>query len=459
MKSHYAKIPAVHSLLEITKNLQQKIDHVYLKRIIENIIGEIKINPAKWKLEKIKRETLAIKIVEYINKEVDVLLSPTLRRVINATGVILHTGLGRAPLGSGLIQSLSEISGYTNLEINLATGKRGERLDHVTPLLKLLTGADDGVVVNNNAAAVMLMLNTIAKRKEVIVSRGELVEIGGSFRLPEVMKTSGAKMVEVGSTNKTHLADYENVISQKTAAILMVHPSNYEIIGFTAKPEMADLIKLAHQNNIPVIYDLGSGALIDMQQFGFDYEPVVYDIISAGVDLVSFSGDKLLGGPQSGIIVGKNELIKKIRKNHLLRALRCDKITLSLLAQTLQKYLQPGSIAQNNISMGLFSRSPKDLKSLAKKIVDSLPAEKIQAVEIVDAEGRIGSGAYPVFPIKSIALKLNSKNSSAEQLARIFRAYQPPVLGYIENDSFFINLLAITEGDTDLIVESIKKIL
>ncbi|MFC2089114.1 L-seryl-tRNA(Sec) selenium transferase, partial [Calditrichota bacterium] len=345
------------------------------------------------------------------------------------------------------------------LEINLQTGKRGQRLEHVIPLLRILTGTEDAVVTNNNAAAVLLCLNSIAKRKEVIISRGELVEIGGSFRMPEVMKSSGAKMIEVGATNKTHLKDYEDAINDKTGAIMLVHPSNYEIKGFTAKPEIKDIVNLAKSKNIPVIYDLGSGAMVDMRNFNLYYEPVVAEMVKLGIDLISFSGDKLLGGPQAGIIVGKQQYIKKLKSNHLLRALRCDKITLNLLTQTLKTFLHQDSLPQNNLTYHYFNRTLDDIEIIEKHLIDYLKPEIKQHLKTVESEGRIGSGAYPIYSIKSLSLQINLPSFKADAIARKFRQYSIPILGYIEADKFHINLLTIHETDINILVESINSLL
>jgi L-seryl-tRNA(Ser) seleniumtransferase len=457
MNSIYSKIPSVSLLLEKLDNQRSKINAKYLKQLIEVTISEIKNYPQKYDLENLSRDQLIELILKDVNLHLQALLSSSFRRVINATGVILHTGLGRAPLSKNDIKGIDALSGYTNLEINLSSGRRGERLDHVIPLLRILSSAEDAVVVNNNAAAVLLSLNSLAKRRDVIVSRGELVEIGGSFRMPEVMKSSGAKMVEIGATNKTHLHDYQNAINERTAAIMLVHPSNYQIVGFTAKPEIKEIIELAHSNSIPILYDLGSGALVDFSRFGFDYEPVVSDVIAAGVDVVTFSGDKLLGGPQAGIIVGKQTYLKKIKRNHLLRALRCDKLILALLATNLQKYLHPPSLCQTNVTLSLFSRSVEEMTITAQEIVQRL-THVGNSVKAVEAQGRAGSGAYPVYPIKSIALQLTIPNISAEKLARKLRLNDVPILGYIENDIFHLNLLTVTEGDSEIIVEALNQL-
>ncbi len=459
MTSIYSKIPSIDSLLILLDNHTQHIDNRFLKQLLENIIKDIKTRPSHYNLQEKTRDEITDLITDEIENQVSQLLSPSFRRVINGTGVILHTGLGRAPLGPKIISQLDAISDFTNLEINLFNGKRGERLDHITPLLRLITGAEDAIVVNNNAAAVLLILSTLAKRKEVIVSRGELVEIGGSFRLPEVMKNSGAKMVEIGSTNKTHLRDYTDAITDRTAAIMIVHPSNYKIMGFTEKPEATDILALAHENDLPVIFDLGSGAFLDMQSFGFEYEPVVRDVMNLGFDVVSFSGDKLLGGPQAGIIVGKDKYLAKIRKNHMLRALRCDKIILSLLAIILKKYLHTESIIENNTTLQLFSRTIKQMRKLSESLLSAIDKQHHLYITVVDSDGRAGSGAYPIHSIPAIALQIDKKKYNANKIARILRLADIPILGYIQDDCYHLNFLTLMKEDIPHIAASLNKIL
>ncbi len=447
MHSDFSKIPPMDSLLREVEELFKNIDPIYVKQLLEILLKDIKSNPSKYPILEKSRENITRFLKNEIFHIVDQYLSPSFKRVINGTGVILHTGLGRAPLDHTILNAAVQAMGYTNLEIQLKSGKRGQRLDHVENLLNLLTGAEGAVVVNNNAAAVLLALNSLTKRKEVIVSRGELVEIGGSFRMPEVMKSSGAKMIEIGSTNKTHLSDYKEAITDKTAAILLVHPSNYKIVGFTEKPKAEDILTFAHQHNIPVIFDLGSGAFIDFSPFGFEYEPVVRDVITRGFDIITFSGDKLLGGPQAGFILGKKRYIDKIKKNHLLRALRCDKLNLSIISSTLKQYLHPASILEKNTTLHLFTRSRSDLKKISQRLLSKIDNIHLDKIKIVESEGRAGSGAYPVHPIPSISLQLSSPNFTAEKLARKLRLNDTPVFGYIENDKFHLNLLTLFEED------------
>ena len=451
-------IPSVNAILENLNHLLNKIDHKFLKKCIENSISELKENPARYKLDKISRNEISELISKQVNKQVDSLLNPVLKRVINGTGVILHTGLGRAPLGSEVLNSFNDLSIFTNLEINLNSGKRGQRLDHVIPLLQTLTGAEDAVITNNNAAATILCLNSISNRKEVIISRGELVEIGGSFRMPEVMKSSGAKMVEIGATNKTHLKDYEEAINDKTAAIMLVHPSNFEITGFAQKPKTKEIVQLAKINNVPVIYDLGSGALVNMERYGFYHEPTVTEMVELGIELISFSGDKLLGGPQAGIIVGKQNYISKLKKNHLLRALRCDKITIHLLTQVLRSFLHEETLPAKNLTYSYFSRNTDFLKNLGEKITNKINSSAKNSISVVKSEGRIGSGAYPTFPVKSLSLKFDIADLNAEKIARKFRHNNIPILGYIDSNNFFINLLTIHENDIDILANTINRL-
>ncbi|MFQ5583053.1 MAG: L-seryl-tRNA(Sec) selenium transferase [Calditrichia bacterium] len=336
------KIPSVQDQLQNSEFLKFPVDAAILKQIIQQetqklrkeITGQKALKPAK--VQEVLRKNIQVRLLR--------LTQPSLRRVINATGVILHTNLGRAPLPKNARNTLHRvIENYCNLEYNLDTGAPGDRSSHVEELLCLLTGAEAALVVNNNAAAVLLTLNSLAKRKEVPVSRGELVEIGGSYRMPDVMKSSGVKMVEVGTTNKTHMKDYQNAINQKTAALLKVHTSNYRVMGFSSEVSLPDLAELAHQHNLPVIYDMGSGALVGLSRWGLPDEPLAGTMVDMGVDVITFSGDKVLGGPQSGIIIGKRALITKIKKNNLTSALRCDKMTYAVLNETLRcsrKYYQ-----------------------------------------------------------------------------------------------------------------------
>jgi L-seryl-tRNA(Ser) seleniumtransferase len=371
-------------------------------------------------------------------------------RVINGTGVVVHTNLGRsllAPQALDQIQNAAQY--YSNLEFDLEAGQRGSRYRHVEDLLIELTGAESSLVVNNNAAAVFLALNTLAKGKEVIVSRGQLVEIGGSFRIPEVMTRSGAFLREVGTTNKTHLRDYEAVLTDQTALLLKVHTSNYRIVGFTAEVPLEDLVALGRRHNLPVMEDLGSGSLIDVSRFGLEKEPTVGEVVRAGADVVTFSGDKLLGGPQAGIIVGRNNYIQALRGNPLNRALRIDKLTLAALEATLKLYRNEEqalrdipTLAQLSIPLGDLHERAKSLYRLLKK---NLPAGL--AVSIIPTTSQVGGGALPLSFMKSHALAFSSEKKSVAELEKKFRSFSPPIVGRIEKEKFLLDVRTLQKED------------
>ncbi len=386
---------------------------------------------------------------------------PPLRTVINATGTITHTNLGRSLLSPSVCKSLQEAAqNYVNLEYDLDTGKRGHR-DRITePMLQQLTGCEAATVVNNNAAAVLIALQTVAQGKEVIVSRGELIEIGGSFRIPDVMEASGAILKEVGTTNRTHLRDYANAINEDTALLLKVHPSNYKVVGFTSTPEMQELTELGNERGIPTMEDLGSGALIDLSQFGLPKEPVVADRIETGVDIVTFSGDKLLGGPQAGIIVGKAEWIHQIRKNPLMRALRVDKLTIAALSATLQTYLIQDNISDKLPMLKRYTRSIEDLKTTAEQLSDKLRAifDKNISIAITETQSEIGSGSLPTETIPSIAVVLTPEKVSVEKLSEYFRDCSNPIIGRIENDQLWFDVRTLFENEQKLLVQAATEV-
>ena len=343
-------------------------------------------------------------------------------------------------------------AGYTNLEYDLNTGKRNQRYAHVEDKLKYLTGAEAGVVVNNNAAAVMLVLNTIAKNKEVVTSRGELVEIGGSFRIPDVMNVSRAKLVEVGTTNKTHLADYENAITSKTAALLKVHTSNYKIVGFSESPSINELRQIADEHSLIVYEDLGSGTLIDFSEFGLYNEPTVQNSINLDVDIVSFSGDKLLGGPQAGIIVGKKKFIDKIKKNPLTRALRVDKFTLSLLDSTLTQYLNKDVAIKNIPVLNMLTSSANDIKLKANRLHKKLSEQNLDCeIQIEKTKSQAGGGSMPLLEIDSYSIAFSPANISVNRLENKLRKSEIPIIGRCKNDKYYLDLRTIDESDFDIV--------
>jgi len=372
---------------------------------------------------------------------------PTLRTVVNATGVVLHTDLGRALLAETAIEAAATAArSAINLEYDLESGGRGERDRAVESVLRELTGAEAATVVNNNAAAVLLALNTLAEQREVIVSRGELIEIGGSFRLPDVMARSGARLKEVGTTNRTHPRDYEQAIGPETALLLKVHPSNYRVIGFTHEVSLVELVEIGRTRGVAVIEDLGAGALIDLSVYGLPREPVVRERIAAGAGLVTFSGDKLLGGPQAGIMVGRRDLIERVAANPLKRALRCDKLTLAALEATLRLYLR-GDIANALPTLRMLRRSSGEIEAVAARARDIL-RERLAGefrLEIVDAYSEFGSGALPTAQLKTRAIRITHPTLTADTIAAMFRHARPPVIGRINEGAFALDLRTIED--------------
>ena len=365
--------------------------------------------------------------------------------MINGTGIILHTGLGRAPIAQSAVAAIVDIaSGYASVELDLKTGERGQRVQSVERLLRELTGAESAVVVNNNAAATMLTLSALATGKQVIVSRGELIEIGGSYRLPDVMECSGAKLREVGTTNKTHLTDYENAINENTGALLKVHPSNFEVVGFTKSVSTKEIVELGRKHDLPVIDDIGSGALVDFSKFGLTNEPVASVSIRDGADLALFSGDKLLGGPQCGIIVGKRRYIDMILKSPLMRALRVDKMTLAALAATLQLYRDPETAEQEIPVLLMLSMPIENLKLRATKIsqqIGHLPG--IGSCEVIEEQSMLGGGSLPTQKIPTWCLAITASTGSVEQLTRGLRGAKPAVIGRVSKDRLLLDLRTI----------------
>jgi L-seryl-tRNA(Ser) seleniumtransferase len=371
---------------------------------------------------------------------------PVLRPVVNATGVVLHTNLGRATLAESAIEAV-EIAARSavNLEYDLETGGRGDRDAIVEDEICALTGAEAATVVNNNAGAVLLALNSIAEGREVIVSRGEMIEIGGSFRLPDVMAKSGAILREVGTTNRTHPRDYADAIGPQTALLLKVHPSNYRVIGFTSEVTLEDLVEIGRARGIDVMEDLGAGALVDLTEYGIPREPIVRERIAAGAAVVTFSGDKILGGPQAGVIVGRRAAIDRIKRNPLRRALRCDKLTLAALAATLRLYLRSADLASELPTLRLLSRRASEISAIAPRARE-IVGERLgdgYLVEIVDATSQVGSGAMPVEELKSVALRVTHPAKSANAIAAMFRHAR--IIGRVADDSFYLDLRMIED--------------
>jgi L-seryl-tRNA(Ser) seleniumtransferase len=380
----------------------------------------------------------------------------SLQPVFNLTGTILHTNLGRAVLPQEAIEAIANAAGNpVNLEFDLAEGRRGDRDRHLEALLAQLTGAEKATVVNNNAAAVLLLLNTLAQKKEVIVSRGELIEIGGEFRMPEIMQRAGCRLVEVGTTNRTHLKDYAEAIGPATALIMKVHTSNYQIVGFVKSVDETALAKLAHERGLPLVSDLGSGALLDLRRWGLPYEHTPAEMIAAGVDLVTFSGDKLVGGPQSGIIAGRRELVERINRNALKRALRLDKLRIAGLAAVLRLYANPERLPERLPLLRQLCRSPADIEAQARRVLPII-AHALAGRATVTAEtceSQIGSGSLPADRLPSFALAIRpmvarrQASARVEELSRMFRALPVPLIGRVHDGVLYFDLRCLDDED------------
>ena len=378
---------------------------------------------------------------------------PSLRRVINASGVVLHTNLGRAPLAEAAIRAIEGASGYTTLEYDLGAGTRGSRYDHCRALLRELTGAEDALVVNNNAAAVLVVLNTLALGGEAVVSRGELVEIGGSFRVPEILERSGARLREVGATNRTHPADYEAVLGLETALILKVHRSNFRVEGFTAEVGPAELRSLAEGAGVPLVHDLGSGALVDMRPWGLPYEPTAREAL-AHADLVTMSGDKLLGGPQAGLVLGRADLVDEIRRNPMARALRPDKLTLAALEATLRLYRDLDRAVREVPTLRMLSADAEWLAGRARDLVGRLEGAGVEAVP-VPAVSAVGGGAYPGVELPTTAVRLG-KGVEAEALVRALRQGEVPVIARIHEGRVLLDPRTIHPAEEAELVAAVS---
>jgi L-seryl-tRNA(Ser) seleniumtransferase len=401
-------------------------------------------------------------LIQEILAEAERLAAYTLQRVVNGTGIIVHTNLGRSLLCQEALERLQLIgSGYSNLEYDLEAGSRGSRYVHAEAILREITGAEGALVVNNNAGAVLLVLNTLAQGREVVVSRGELVEIGGSFRIPDVMTRSGARLREVGCTNRTHLEDYRAAIGPETALLLKVHASNYQISGFTAEVDLATLVALGRAHNLPVMDDLGSGCFVDLSRFGLRGEPLVQDSVRSGADVITFSGDKLLGGPQAGIILGRKEIVERLRKSPLTRALRVDKFTLAALEATLRLYRDEETAVRAIPTLRMIAIEVEILATRAQSLADRIRMAVGSGAEVavVDGASQVGGGALPVQTLPSKLVALTSRRLSAARLEANFRGNQPPIIGRVEQERFLLDVRTLQLGDDEVIVAAAARLL
>lgn len=458
MKEEMQKIPGVDKLLN-NKEIKELIG-LYGFELVTFSIRKV--------LDEIRKNILAgekVIALEEILSQIKLILrsigDKSLIEVINGTGIVLHTNLGRALLGDHILEELKPIvSNYSNLEFDLKTGRRGQRNSHISELMKFVTQAEDAVVVNNNAAAVMLILKTFAEGKEVIISRGELIEIGGSFRIPEIMKASSCKMIEVGATNRTRLSDYENAITKDTALIFKAHKSNYYIDGFTEEVELSELSDLAKKHDLLFVYDLGSGLLRKPEGLPLEDEPDVRSSIKAGCDIVSFSGDKLLGGPQAGIIAGRSDLIRKIAKDPMMRALRVGKMTIAALSAVMRFYMKDEDLLTKVPIFEMLNRKKGDLKNLADKLVNELDIFNIRS-EIIESKAQCGGGTLPQLKIDSLAVKIlhEGNRSFAKKLHQKLLELEKPILGILREGNLLFDVLSIKEKEIIYIAESMNLIM
>ena len=452
-----SQVPAINKilLLDEIKELMNTYTEVAIKSAIKQYIEEVK--QAILNEELIEVPSLS-KIVGEVARIVEKEDKNSLRRVINATGTILHTNLGRSLLSEKIKENIESVAfNYSNLEFDIDNKKRGSRYVHLIDIIKKLTGAEDVLVVNNNAAAVLLTLNTLVKDQEIIVSRGELVEIGGAFRIPEIIKLSGGVPVEVGTTNKTHLKDYENAITEETGALLKVHTSNYKILGFTESVSNEEISYLARENELVSINDLGSGQFVDFSKFGLPYEPTVKEILDSGIDIVTFSGDKLLGGPQAGIIVGKKKYIEKMKKNQLTRALRVDKMTLASLEATLKLYLDEKEALEHIPTLHMISLSKERLFGKADVLKTKLSSLDFD-IRIEEDKAEVGGGSYPASYLESVAVKLTHRKLHATEIERRLLEVEIPIITRIKDNNIILDMRTLRTREFDIVKAALEEV-
>ena len=457
-------LPGVDRVLELFKTVP----------FFDNLPKTVIVNSIRETLESRRKSILAAdlsvhedslsddRIIELVKTAVKKAMALNLRNIVNATGVVVHTNLGRSLLPGEVIENIAFIAGhYSNLEYDLDVGKRGSRYSNIEDILCEITGAQAAMVVNNNAGAVLLCLDTISRDREVIISRGELVEIGGSFRVPDVMAKSGSILKEVGTTNRTHLKDYENAINENTALLLKVHRSNYSVIGFTAEVSLKEVVELGNHHGTLVMEDLGSGTFIDFSKYGLVKEPTVQESVGAGADVVAFSGDKLLGGPQAGIIVGKKHVLDQIKNNPLARALRIDKLTLAALEATVRLYRDEAIAVRRIPTLRMLTMDIKEIELRASKLMENL--KKIDAsrlrLNLIELSSKAGGGALPLLELPSKCLRIQIEGLSANTLEISMRKNSPPIIGRIDDDAFIIDPRTLQDNDLPIIESAFENVL
>lgn len=453
-----SSLPKVDVIISDDKIKKLNASRNIVVEAAREIIGEYRDAILKGSINQYSYNDIIEKIVTSINNKD----SAHLKKVINATGTVLHTNLGRAALSSSAVDAVIKVSNsYSNLEFDLEEGKRGTRYSHVEDILCKITGCEAAMVVNNNAAAVMLALSTLCRGKEAIVSRGQLVEIGGSFRVPAVMELSGAKLIEVGTTNRTHVYDYENAINENTGVILKVHQSNYKIMGFTEEVSIEDLVSLCKKNNLPIIEDIGSGTFVDLSKYGLTYEPTVQNSIKKGIDIVTFSGDKMLGGPQAGIIVGKREYIDLMKKNQLTRALRVDKMTLAALEVTLKSYVDESTAINEIPVLKMLTRNIAEIKKEAQRLARMIKSRigDRGRIEVMSDYSQVGGGSMPLENIPTYVVALNPLRKSLQGLENKLRFEEVPIITRIYKDRMLFDVRTLFDKDYSVIAKTLDRLL
>jgi L-seryl-tRNA(Ser) seleniumtransferase len=449
------ELPSVSQVIhEINDSIT--LHNRYLKDIINSEIKLYRKLAQANELNYTRRE-----IIKRIIQEVERLDQSSIKNIINGTGIVLHTGFGRAPISKKIIQRVAtKLHGYINLEFDLLEGKRGYRQNHLSRMSNAIFGSQSSLLVNNNASAVLLSLNSLAEGKDVIVSRGQEVEIGGSFRIPDIIQKSHAKLIEVGTTNRTHLFDYEKAISSSTGVILWAHTSNYVVKGFTKEVSLKDLALLSKKKRIPLVVDLGSGTIISTDNYNLPMEKNIQEISNTGADIITFSGDKLIGGPQCGFIIGKKRYINKISQNPLHRTYRCDKWTIAFMEETLKTFLSEEKFDSNNLSLKLLTTSRRELIVRGKRIIENIPNNKVKVLGLTLEESLVeaGSGSLPLKSIPSAVLKFRPKEISVSSLAKAFRLGKQPVVGYTKRNIFYIDLKAVLPSQISQLIASIKQV-